>query len=176
MRELLRMILPQGRFIYKTLLMFFFLTVTFLFFSENRIEARCKLLGLLKRPWLILFLLCSAYLLTCTLVGRYFTAPYKSVFGSFGLFRRNGRINTDMVANIIMFIPFVFLFLKAFNPPHPLKASLLLSICTTSFVELSQLIGWLGNFQIADFVHNILGGIIGFCLWYFIEGYSGKKK
>lgn len=169
MIELLYMILPQGRFIYKTVIMFFLLAVTYLFIKEHGRRTGRVLLDILKEPWLVLFLLCTAYLLTCTVVGRYFTNPYKSILGSVGILKSDGGINVDMVANVLMFVPYVFLFLKAFKPNHPFRSSLFLSFCTTIFIELSQLIGWLGNFQLIDLVHNMLGGVIGFGLWYLWE-------
>ena len=165
LREIIGILIPQSRFIYKTILMTVFLSITYLFFKDNGNKAWSKLIGVLKQPWYMLFFLCSAYLFTCTVMGRYFIKPYKAIFGSFGLFRDDGSINKDMFANIIMFIPYVFLYLKAFKPRRPFQSALILSFGTTLFVEISQLIGWLGNFQIADIMHNLFGGMIGYVVW-----------
>lgn len=149
--------------------MIFFVAVTFVFFKENGKKAKDKLLNLLKEPWLALFLVCVAYILTCTIVGRYFTKPYESVLGRFGLLNSDGGLNADMCANLVMFVPYTFLYIKAFKPAVPWKACLILSAVTTVILELSQLIGWLGNFQFADMVHNIIGGMIGCGIWYAID-------
>lgn len=169
MQDLMKMIIPQGRFIFKAVLMIFFVAVTYLFFKDNGKKAKEKLFGLLKEPWLALFLICEAYILTCTIIGRYFTKPYVSVLGSFGFVNADGGLNADMCANVIMFIPYTFLYIKAFRPAVPWKACLVLSVGTTAILELSQLIGWLGNFQFADMVHNIIGGMIGCGIWYVID-------
>lgn len=145
--------------------MTFFLSVTYLYFMENRKKAWGKIFSELTQLWKLLFFLCTAYLLTCTVVGRYYTVPYKNILGSFGLFDRSGKINIDLFNNIVMFIPFSFFYIKAFKPEHPFKSAMTLSISTTLFVEISQLIGWMGNFQLADILHNIIGGFLGYCLW-----------
>ena len=175
----MRMVLPQERFIFKTVVMIFFVSVTYLFFKENGKKAKEKLLGLLKDPWLVLFLVCAAYILTCTVIGRYYTKPYQGIFGSFGLFNAEGSLNADMCANIIMFVPYTFLYLKAFGSATPWKTCLVLSVCTTAVLEFSQLVGWLGNFQFADMLHNIIGGMIGCCIWYAVDRWiinKGIKK
>ena len=163
------MIRPQGRFAFKALSMTFFLAVAYLFFKENGRKAKQKLFDLVKQPWLILFLLCLGYMFSCTIMGRYYTKPYKIVLGSFGIFNEKGTINSDLIANVIMFVPFTFLYLEAFNPANPWKKSLLISLITTLFFEVSQLIGWLGNFQIADIIHNVIGGMIGCIIWHVWE-------
>ena len=149
--------------------MAFFLAVTYLFFKEHWRDKKEKFAPFLKNAWLIAFFLFTGYMLSATVVGRYLRKPYLNVFGSFGIFTKYGRINNDLFKNILMFIPYTFLFIKAFKPAHPFKTTLILSIATTLFIELSQLIGWLGEFQFADIIHNIMGGMLGCGLWYLIK-------
>ena len=162
-------LLPQRRFLYKAILIAFFLAITYLFFKEHWQDKKEKLLPLIENRWLIAYFLYTGYMLSATVIGRYFSKPYMNVFGSFGLFTKDGNVNNDLVKNILMFIPYTFLFIKAFKPAHPFKATLILSIATTLFIEISQLIGWLGEFQFADIIHNIMGGMLGYGLWYLIK-------
>ena len=164
--KILLSLLPQPRFLFKTVIVTFFLAVTYLFFKENGRRSKEKLLSILKKPWLALFIIYSAYMLTSTIIGRYWANPLTSVWASFGLYKTDGTLNTDLFTNLFMFIPFIFLYIMAFNPPIPWKAALLLSVGSSLLIEVSQLIGWLGNFQIADIVHNTIGGMVGCIIWY----------
>ena len=175
MQELLGTILPQGRFIYKTIMMTFFLTITYLFFRENGKKAKKKLLDVVKHPWLLLFLLWTSYIYTCTVVGRYYSNPFRNVFGSFGLIN-TGQLNTDLIANVLMFIPFSFLYIQAFKPVHKIKIPMVVTIGATLFFEFSQAVGRLGSFQIADIIHNIIGGAIGCGVWHLINRRKKKEK
>lgn len=176
MKELLRTITPQNQYFFKTAIMVFFVAVTYLFFRENGKKAWTKMKTVLNNGWLVLFLIYTAYLLTSTVLGRARSNPGKSVFGSFGLLKSNGTINTDLFANVLMCVPYTFLFLQAHRPEHPWKVSLMLSAGTTIFIEFSQLIGWLGFFQFADMIHNILGGMIGCGIWILIQRILARRN
>ena len=64
-----------------------------------------------------------------------------------------------------MFVPLTVLYLQAFKPNRPWEAALKLTIFTSVFIELSQLIFWLGEFQLSDLLYNTIGGVIGIALW-----------
>ena len=163
MQELFNNLLPQVRFLYKAALMAVFLSITYLFFRNLGWKEKVK--NFLHKPWLVVFFIYAGYLFSSTVVGRYVKTPYLNVLGSFGFINKDGKMNADLWMNVIMFIPYTILYIKAFRPADSLKASLILSAGTTVFIELSQLIGWLGEFQIADMLHNFIGGIIGYGLW-----------
>ena len=55
------------------------------------------------------------------------------------------------------------------QPSNTWKTAMILALGTTVFVELSQLIYWLREFQLFDLVHNIIGGVIGCALWHIKE-------
>lgn len=122
----------------------------------------------MKQPWLLLFFLYLAYLLVSTVFSRRITNPYERVFNDFGIMV-NGKINREFLENVLLFIPYSFLYLQAFIPKKPLRNALILSVLTTAFIEIIQLVLWLGKFQISDLVHNILGGLIGIGAWYIIN-------
>ena len=163
MRNFIR---SQYRFIYKTFLLFVLLVIAYLFIKDNdRNKIKQKILDLVKHPWTLLFLLYLGYLLSCTVVGRYYKNPYGLAFSHFGFRLGDPAWNQDNINNILLFIPFTFLFNQSFKPKTVIKTDLILSFGMTAFIELSQLIGWLGSFQFADMFHNVLGGMIGCALW-----------
>ena len=84
--------------------------------------------------------------------------------------------NNEIIENILLFIPLTLLFLNAFNPEKPWKASLILSACATGFIELSQLLFWLGEFQLADIFHNIIGGLVGCGIWWAGKMIAARKS
>ena len=169
MSGLVNDILLQVRYIPRALVFAIFLIPLYIFIKENeQYVLRSKIASILKESKTLIFLLYLSYILVGTLFTRSITNPYKNVFNHFGLFI-NGEINLESVENIIIFIPYTFLFLLAHKPLSPWKSSLILSTATSSFVEFSQLIFWLGEFQLSDLFHNILGGMIGCWIWYIFK-------
>ena len=131
---------------------------------DNRGRIRARLRELLKRPWLIAFLLFTGYLLTSTLLSRSLTNPYKGVLKNL-LPGVNSTDNREIVENILLFIPYSFLMLQAFKPKKPFRTAAIACAGTTAFIEVSQLLFWLGQFQLADLIYNFLGGMLGWVLW-----------
>ena len=105
-----------------------------------------------------------SFLLISTLLSRDTTNPYRNVFAHFG-FRKDVKWNNEIIENILFFIPYSLFFLAAFRPEKPWRDTLILSASTTCVIEFSQLLFWLGDFQLSDIFHNILGGMIGCLLW-----------
>ena len=134
-----------------------------------------KIWNVIKRPWLLLFFLYLAYMLVSTVFSRRITNPYGKVINDFGIMV-NGKINREFLENVLLFIPCSFLYLQAFKPQKPMKSALVMVTFTTAFIELTQLLFWLGQFQISDLVHNILGGLIGIGVWLTTNGRSIKKS
>ena len=181
MKQIIQNMIPQARFLYKTVLMIFFITITFLFFRNNLREKdgwkriKEQFTDLLKKPWIVAFLVYVAYVFSSTIMGRYLTKPYNNILKGFGIVGDNGEINTDLFVNVLMFIPLSFLYLKAFQPKKPVQSSIVLSACSSVFIELSQLIGWLGNCQLSDILYNTIGGLLGCCIWY-IAGITKQRR
>ena len=141
----------------------------YLFIRDNdKGQIKNKLISVIKQPWLIMFLFYLSFILISTLFTRWPRIPYNSVFNHFGLYDENG-LNTECIENTLLFIPYTFLFLQAMKPYRTWKSSMILALSTTTFVELSQLIFWLGEFQLSDLVHNMIGGVIGCVLWHIKE-------
>ena len=157
-------LLDQGKYLYRGLLMAVMLGAAYLFWKDNRGRIRERAGELLKQPWLVLFLLYTGYLITSTLFGRTLSYPDKKVL-HYLFFSGNAEGNREIIENILLYIPYVFLMLQAFRPPKALKASTLLAAGTTLFTEISQLLFWLGEFQISDLIYNTVGGLLGWLLW-----------
>lgn len=169
-------LVDQGRYIYRTILVAFLLACTYLFFKENVGTAKVKLINLAKKKWYCAFLIYASFLFVATVLGRNKINPYQAIFSNFGFRNNDFDWNIDIVKNIVLFIPYIFLFLQAAKPIKPFVAAVILSITTTFFIELSQLLFWLGNFQLADIVHNIIGGFIGFIIWWFVNRLFINRK
>ena len=152
----------------RSLLLAVLLALAFLFVTDNGGRTKAKVVAFLKHPWKVLFIVYLAFVLTETIFSRQITNPYQKIFKSFA-FLENAKWDKEIIENILLFAPYSFLYLQAFEPSCPWKSVLILSVVTTAFIEIYQLLFWLGAFQIADMIHNIIGGIIGYIIWIIIK-------
>lgn len=143
-----------------------------LLFFRKDLDRKQKREYLLKHWRTGLFLFYLSFILVSTLFAREITYPCRYVMTHIG-FRKDIKWNNEIIENILFFIPYSILYLQAFHPEKPGKAALALSVVTTCFIEFSQLLFWLGDFQISDILYNLLGGIIGYFLWQMV--YICKK-
>ena len=165
MSGLLYTCIEQFKFVPRAIVLTFIVVLAYLFIRDNdRKEIRDKLVSILKKTWLLLFLFFLSFILVCTLFSRQSIIPYKSVLKGLRLYD-NGRWNMQCIENILLFVPYTFFYLQALAPEKPLKAVFSLSLLTSLFIELSQLIFWLGAFQLSDLIYNVIGGMIGWGLW-----------
>lgn len=167
----------------RTLMLAGLLVLAFLFFADIKKRKKEEILAFIKQRWKIAFIIYFSFILTGTIFSRQITNPYQSILK--GFISNDTNWNKEIVENILLFVPYSFLFLQAFTPIHPWKSSILLTVITTVFIEISQLLFWLGFFQVADIIHNIIGGIIGIALWRvtimlrekaFLRGNEVKRK
>lgn len=166
MSNLIKDCIKQFRFVPRTIVLSFIVFLAYAFIKDNnRKEIWNKTISLLKKPWLVLFLLYLSYILVCTLFSRQSFVPYKSVLKGFRLYN-NGRWSKECIENILLFMPYTFFFLQALAPEKTFKAAFLIALSTSLFVEISQLIFWLGAFQFSDLIYNVIGGMIGWLLWH----------
>ena len=173
MSILIRNCSAQFRFLPRAVVLTFIITFAYLFIQDNsRKEIRDKLISVIRKPWLVLFLLYLSFILVCTLFSRNTFVPYKSILKGFKLYN-NGRWSIQCIENIILFVPYVFLYLKALTPSEMLKSAFFLAFLTSMFIELMQLIFWLGAFQLSDLFYNVVGGMIGWLLWHTCKVLTG---
>ena len=114
----------------------------------------------------IIYIMCIFYVVTFQDVSWSTSnfIPFKEMFRyEFGsrLFFKN------VVGNAIMFMPYGF-FIGYFLKIDKKRTAIILSIITSLTIELTQLkIGRV--FDIDDILLNVLGGLIGFCIYKFLS-------
>ena len=95
--------------------------------------------------------------------------PVSNVIGVWGLYDNHGKFTTQMVENIILFIPlvfFLFLFLETTSKKTSkffavMWRAIVISFLTSLSIEMLQLFLRLGTWQLSDLAFNTLGGVIG---------------
>lgn len=164
MTLLFKDILAQGIYIPRALILTLLFIVVGIYpqmkASGNKWDSR----ELLEHWREVLFLFYLAFMLVSTLFSRKITNPYPNILKHLNTWDYF-EWNNEIIGNILLFIPFTALFLQAFRVKNTWKSSFIVSIVTTSFIELSQLLFWLGEFQFADIINNTIGGMLGCCIW-----------
>lgn len=148
--------------------------MSFLFLNDNKGNIRKRLNDFFRQRWTVAFLGYAAFLFSSTIIARYRSQPIYSGLGTFGIIK-DSKWNKEIIINICLFIPYTFLYCMAFSSKSNLPSSLLLSLCTAVFIELFQVLFWVGQGTIADVVHNIMGGMIGHGIWYLINAIMRKR-
>ena len=173
MSILVKNCVAQFRFLPRAVVLTFIVTFAYLFIQDNgRKEIIDRLVSVIKRPLLVLFLCYLSFILVCTLFSRNTFVPYRSVLKGFKLYN-NGRWDIGCIENIILFVPYTFFYLQALKPSKAPKSAFLLAFLTSMFIELMQLIFWLGAFQFSDLFYNVVGGMIGWLLWHTCKVLTG---
>ena len=152
------------------------LSFAYMFIKDNDLrQVKMKLADFIRHPWELLFVFYFLFIITSTLIARWAVNPYGNVLNDFGLITENGW-NHECVENIVLFVPYTFLYLKAKMVSVPWKSALIFSLCTTMFIEFSQLLFWLGQFQISDMFYNTIGGMIGCGIWFIFRMNKLREK
>lgn len=163
--------IPQG---FLVSIMF---TIVFLWLQENKNQSLKKIkIFIHDNKWMALFLLYAAYLFTCTILARTHTYPFSDMLGELGWNKRNGKFNAGGLQNILIFIPYTCLFAMAFKPEKTFQKCFILTIITTACIEIFQMLFWIGELSLADLLHNTIGGLLGFGLWYIINRANKIRK
>lgn len=173
MSNLVKRCIAQFKFLPRAVVLTFIVIFAYLFVQGNgRKEIMDRLVSVIKKPWLVFFLFYLSFILVCTLFSRNTFVPYKSVLKGFKLYN-NGRWDIGCIENIILFMPYTFFYLQALTPSKSLKSAFLIAFLTSMFIELMQLIFWLGAFQFSDLFYNVVGGMIGWLLWHTCKVFTG---
>lgn len=154
----------QLQFFPRAVLLFVFIFLSYLYIKEHRHEIGAIIRHYTKKGWLLAFFLYLSYMLITTIFARSITNPLQFVFENVGL-SNNDEWNAEIYKNIYFFVPYVFLYIQALKPSKPIKSAITISVVTSLFIEITQLLFWLGSFQFADILHNIIGGMLGYGLW-----------
>ena len=118
--------------------------------------------------------------------------PLHNVIGIWGLYNNEGKITTEVLENIVLFIPFSFLLLWTYGDKilgsvktglqdnyyeykdNNIKLTRVLYqtikvVFLFSFtIEMLQLLLRLGTWQLSDLFFNTLGGVIGGALYWIL--------
>ena len=173
--DLAEQLTAQFKYLPRAALITILFMFAYLFIKENGEQRTLqKLRGLLKNKWMMLFLFYSAYMLTSTVLVRYKKRPVNNILENIWFRAGNASYNNEIIKNVLFFIPYTFLFCQAFKPKRPVKSCLILSAATTAFIEFSQLLFWVGEFQISDLLDNFVGGMLGCGVWYLMHTLSSK--
>ncbi len=140
------------------------LIVVWQLWSKRQLPLADRLRGLWERGWLLLFLVYLFAMLISALLDRPETEPTLYVLHHLW-FNRFPAWNKQIIENILFFIPYSMLFLLAFRPHRPWRASLAVSLATTLLIEVGQLVFRRGCFQFSDILYNTLGGLAGCGIW-----------
>ena len=127
----------------------------------------------------------TSMLLNKTLFSRpVWNQPLKNVLGVWG-FYEEGKLYTENVENIMLFIPFLALLMwalqdyvwknKSMSGRLYFRNALLISFLSSAAIELSQLFLKVGAIQISDLVFNTLGGLIGAAVYWIWHNHRLKK-
>lgn len=120
-----------------------------------------------------------------TLLNRnIWTNPLVDVIGPWRVYSANGVLNTDIIENTIMMIPFSFClfwcydetFLKKHHLFYVSFQGLKYAFCFSLTIETLQLVLFLGTFQISDLFFNTLGGLIGGFVYFIYYQMTHKRK
>ena len=95
--------------------------------------------------------------------------PVANVNGVWGLYDNHGRFTTQMIENIMLFIPlifFLFFFLETTSKRTSkflavMGRAIAISFLSSLAIEMLQLFLHLGTWQLSDLAFNTLGGVIG---------------
>lgn len=127
-----------------------------------------------RRMFLLVFY--TALILFRTLLNRNLWAnPLSNVMGGWGLHTDKGDLTTEAVENLLLFLPFTILLLRALpeklmNQNRGLKQmawiSLKVTFLCSGSIEFLQLFLRLGTFQLSDLFYNTMGGCLGGLLYW----------
>ena len=93
--------------------------------------------------------------------------PLRDVIGKWDLYDTDGNLITEGIENVILFIPFTWLYLAIDAAKlgkimsRYIVKSVLISFGLSVSIEFLQLFLKLGTFQLSDLFFNTLGGFIG---------------
>lgn len=116
-----------------------------------------------------LYLLISRTIFSRTVSKR---SPFRDIMGGWLIYGNNGKYDYQAIENLLLFVPYTFLLYAAFmDREHKytngeiVKKGALISVVSTSFIEIVQVVFRIGTFQFADLFYNTLGGICGTILF-----------
>lgn len=96
--------------------------------------------------------------------------PLSDVIGVWGLYNSDGELTTEVIENLVLFIPFTVLLLWSFQERIigqsvklfiTIWKSIEVVFLFSMMIEFLQLFLRIGTFQLSDLFYNTLGGLVG---------------
>ncbi len=113
-------------------------------------------------------------------------SPIANVWGYWHMYTEEGKINTELFENFILFVPLpvcvFFAYPKRIFGRKRRKffttvlKGIEISFAVSCLIEIIQMFFKLGTFQISDLVFNTLGGLFGSILYYVYIKLLHKRK
>lgn len=118
------------------------------------------------RRYFVFFFYLSMILLRTVFCRNIWSNPLSNICGEWGLYDANGRLYTENIENVLLFIPFTYLltsieYRKGRCYTHFLPHLLVVSSCPSLVIETLQLFFKVGTFQLSDLFYNSIGGLLG---------------
>lgn len=108
-------------------------------------------------------------------IGLYGTEDFIPFWSYYEVFaRRNVDIGMQMLANVILFIPWGIIIPIAFPRMRRFVWNVVASVIFSAMIEVVQLLFECGRCELDDVIHNTLGAVIGYGIW--MLGYKVWKK
>lgn len=173
----------QEQFVSAVLLGLFLFCIWYLAASHfgNRTlrNARGKRLSVISYGMVyLLFFYISMILLKTLLLRTGWDLPWGKMNTSWGIYTKGGKLSTDSIENVLMFIPYTFLLFAVVREQAERFQNLsfgsaviwsgLAAFPFSLNIELLQGVLSLGAFQWSDLTYNTLGGILGGILSFFL--------
>lgn len=143
-----------------------------------------KISATFRRMFLLVFY--STMILFRTLLNRdMWRNPVSNVIGIWGIYDADGNLTTEVIENLVLFIPFTILLLwclreKVIGATWKLLGvlwkSVLVVFVFSLTIEFLQLFLRIGTFQLSDLFYNTLGGLIGGFIYWFGYKLTHKDK
>lgn len=119
-----------------------------------------------------------ALLLFRTLLNRdMWKNPVSDVIGIWGLHNENGELTTEVIENLLLFVPVTILLFWSFREKFLGKKvrffqtvwqSVKITFLFSLGIEFSQLLFRLGTFQLSDLFYNTAGGLAGGLIYWVV--------
>lgn len=95
--------------------------------------------------------------------------PTGNVVGIWGFYKHDGTFTTEVIENIVLFIPLIFFLFfmlettskKTTKFLKVMGMAIVISFASSLTIEMLQLFLHLGTWQLSDLAFNTLGGVIG---------------
>lgn len=167
-------------------------------FLYNIIIENIKKAALIRQTFFLFFIY---LILNRTVIGRNtWVNPWSDVLGEWSLVLEDGSLNMDFIENIVLFIPFGFMYNWAYHDSNfciakiigkthaantecqkkskaeKLKKPLIGSLLFSLSIECIQLMLKIGVFQVSDIFCNTFGGTLGAIIYILLEFFIGCRR